>query len=123
MSRKTNPEILITLDKPRRLRFDVNAMATFEELTGLNLLKESARNQIEKDISVKQFRAFLYACLVHEDKTLTLEQVGRLITTDNMQEILDKIGEAKKAAAPEPELEGAKKTRPLVSRSGKSRPG
>lgn len=121
MASKVNPEIPIILDKPRRLRFDINAMATFEELTGLNLLKESARRRIEKDMSVAQFRAFLYACLIHEDKTLTLEQVGRLITTENMQEILNKIGEAKQAAAPEPEVVNV--NHPLESSRSEHSPG
>lgn len=121
MSSKINPEILITLDKPRHLRFDINAMVTFEELTGLNLLKESALRQIEKNMSVAQFRSFLFACLVHEDKTLTLEQVGRLINTENMQEILDKIAQAQQAAAPEPEV--AKSKRPLAPKPSQPRPG
>jgi hypothetical protein len=121
MPTKVNPEILITLDKPRHLRFDINAMVTFEELTGLNLLKESARRQIEKDMSVAQFRAFLFACLVHEEQTLTLEQVGNLINIENMQEILDKINQAQQAAAPEPEVASGK--RPLPKRPAMSRPG
>jgi hypothetical protein len=121
MPNKVNPEISISLDKPRHLRFDINAMVTFEELTGLNLLKEGARRQIERDMSVSQFRAFLFACLVHEDKTLTLEQVGNLITIENMQEILDKIGQAQQAAAPEPEV--ARGNRPLAKKPAKSPPG
>jgi len=112
MPSKTNPEIPINLDKLRHLRFDINAMAVFEEITGLNLLKPSVQKQLADDISVSQFRAFLYACLVHEDETLTLKQVGGFINNANMQEIAEKIIMAQSVAAPE--AKGGKDTAPLA---------
>ena len=104
-----NPEVPITLDKLRHLRLDINAMATFEELTGLNLLKPSVQKQLGKDMNITQFRALLYACLIHEDKTLTLEQVGSLISIANMKEVAAGIAQAQQLA-----VGGKEDTHPLA---------
>lgn len=119
MKGKRNPEIPIELGgKLRHLRFDINAMATFEELTGLNLMKPSVQRKLASDMTVTQFRAFLYACLVHEDEALTLKQVGGFITTENMEEIAGKINQAKEAAAPE--VEEDEETAPLATKRSRA---
>lgn len=118
MPSKVNPEIPIMLDKLRHLRFDINAMVTFEEQTGLNLMDGESWKKLEKGMSVSNFRAFIYACLIHEDKTLTLEKVGGLINAGNMADIAAKIEASKAAAMPEPE----ENHRPLAkSRSARRR--
>ena len=77
------PEIKITLDKPRTMRLDLNAMALFEEATGKSLFNLN----LSKSLGAIELRALLWACLVHEDETLTLKQVGGWITTENMEEV------------------------------------
>lgn len=79
--------VTINLDKPRNLRFDLNAMSAYEEVTG-----KSAFN-IGDDISAKSIRALLWASLIHEDDQLTLDDVGSMIHTGNMAEITSKINQ------------------------------
>jgi len=84
-NKQRNNEVIIDLDKPRSLRFDLNAMAAYEDATGKSAFA------IGDNISATSIRALLWACLIHVDDTLTIEQVGRLIHTGNMQEITTKI--------------------------------
>jgi len=112
MPEKVRPEVAISLDKERHLRFDVNAMVTFEELTGLNLLNPAVQKNLAGDMTVAQFRAFLYSCLIHEDEKLTLKQVGSFITRENMQEIAARLSEAQKLATTGDKE--AKETAPLA---------
>lgn len=86
-NKQRNSEVIINLDKPRSLRFDLNAMAAYEDATGKSAFA------IGDNISATSIRALLWASLIHEDKTLTLEQVGSLIHTGNMTEITSKINQ------------------------------
>lgn len=105
MTSKINPEVPIELGgKLRHLRLDVNAMVLFEEETGLNLMNPDAQKKLVRGgLTVKEFRAFLWACLVHEDESLTQPQVGSWFNAGNMGEIAGKLNEAIAAAAPEPQ--------------------
>ena len=55
----------------------------------------------------------LWACLLHEDPSLTLEQVGTMISADNMLGITNKLNETFEAAMPEEGASG----RPLAGDS------
>lgn len=79
-----NKLISITLDKERHLLFDMNSMASFEDVTNRSFF-EFAQNMGK--MTAKELRAFLWAGLVHEDKALTVEQVGSMISTANMGDI------------------------------------
>lgn len=68
----------IVLDKPRALKFNVNSYALMEELG------------IPQKNSISYLRALLWACLRHEDKNLTLEQVGDMMAPSKMKEISEK---------------------------------
>jgi len=94
---KVKPLVPITLDKKRNLLLNLNAMVSFEDVTGRNLLQGIAIG----DMSTKDLRALLWACLIHEDKELTLEQVGEMIHAGNMTDIFTKLTEAWEAATPE----------------------
>ena len=89
--------IPIELDKPRTLFFDLNAMCSFEEASGKGVF------DLGDKLTAKDTRALLWAMLLREDKALTLEQVGAMITPSAMPEIARAIVEAMKAALPEPE--------------------
>ncbi|MFA5439638.1 hypothetical protein [Dehalococcoides sp.] len=91
--------IPITLDKVRNLRLDLNAMVAFEEATGKSVFKIGA------DMSARDIRALLWACLRHEDKGLTLEAVGQMVTSQNIPELNARLVEAFNAAMPEAEGE------------------
>ena len=80
---KINPGVKITLDKERTLLLDLNAMATFEEVTGKSLFKGIDIS----NMGAKELRALLWACLIHEDAALTLQQVGAWINTANISNL------------------------------------
>jgi hypothetical protein len=85
------PDVKINLDKERNLRFDLNAMVEFEGVSGRNIFDGTFTGA---KMSAREIRAMLWACLIHEDKKLTLDQVGGLITVGNMAEVATKLGEA-----------------------------
>ena len=106
MGNKVKPEVPITLDKERHLLMDLNAMVSFEDATGKNIMQG-----IDPDsMTAKDFRALLWACLLHEDEALKIEDVGKMIHAGNMDELSVKIAQAWEVASPE----GKGDSRPLV---------
>jgi len=97
MGNKAKPLIPIELDKKRNFLYDLNAMISFEEITGKNTLQGIN----PADLSAKDFRALVWACLIHEDKELTLEQVGAMFHSRNMDEMANRLSAALEAAIPE----------------------
>lgn len=82
--------VLIELDKPRNLRYGLNALVTIEEQIGKPLTGLDFNN-----VSVKDLRAILYAGLFHEDKELTPEKVADLVDEfSSIETISGKLGEA-----------------------------
>lgn len=95
---KANPGVKITLDKERTLKLDLNAMAAFEEATGKSLMDGSFQSS---NMSIRDVRAMLWACLIHEDDALTEKQVGSWVNMSNMLEVASKLNEAFEVAVPE----------------------
>jgi len=94
----------LQLDKERHLKFDLNAFAEFEDIYGdINTAFEAMQKG-----SVKAIRAMLWAGLVHEDKTLTIEQVGSMIDMSNINEVVGAISKAISEALPQTEGEAEK---------------
>jgi len=82
--------VTIELDRPRNLRYGINALIKVEEMTGRTISKLDLEN-----ISMKDLRTILYAGLYHEDKDLTPDRVGALIDDySNISAIGEKLGEA-----------------------------
>lgn len=78
MDRIPNPargEYLVNLDKPRVMRYDLNSFIAFETATGGNIQDFLASDEP----SLRNIRTFIWSGLVHEDKSLTEEEAGRLI--------------------------------------------
>lgn len=106
----------ITLDKERSLRYNINALADLEEITGLNI----GEIALSGGMSIRIMRALLWAGLRHESKDLTLREAGNLLQKfmDNkgdFNELGEKILEAMKASGlitedkePEGKAEGTK---------------
>ena len=90
-------EVVVLLDRERRIRLDFNALAIAEDLTGKNLLDSDAW----KGLKAGELRAVLYACLKHEDPHLTPEAVGAMIHPGNIGEIIAALNEAYAEAMPE----------------------
>lgn len=63
--------VTIDLDRPRTLRYGLNAMVALEE-RGIIL----GKTDLEKPSTI---RALLWAGLIHEDPSLTEEQVGEMV--------------------------------------------
>lgn len=66
-------------DRPRTLRYDVNALADVEPLIGGSIFM--VLSQESNVIRFSVLRALLWAGLKHEDAGLTLNQVGVLMQT------------------------------------------
>lgn len=98
----------ITLDKPRRILFDMNAMCEFEKVTGKNFFEFSSN---ASKMSASDLRAFLWACLIHEDKNLTIEEVGQMINGENIEAISQSLIKAQVLNTPETSKD---EQRPLV---------
>ena len=96
---KTKPNVSIKLDKVRYLRLDLNAMCSFEELTGKSMLQGFDFNTM----GVIELRALLWACLIHEDEELTLKQVGAFMGSWNMNEISASVAKVFPNAMPDSE--------------------
>ena len=64
--------VTIILDKPRTLRYGINALAKIEEITGKALMQLDLSN-----VGIKELLGIVYAGLYHEDKTLTIEKGRR----------------------------------------------
>lgn len=89
-------KVYIELDKQREIKFNMNALATLEQSYG------SFKKAMEalQDSSIVAMRALLQAGLRHEDKSLTLEQVGDLVDMGNIGNVTEKIMEAFKVSLP-----------------------
>jgi hypothetical protein len=100
MPDKLSPEVTIMLDKERHLKFGFRAMRAFEKETGKNLLK------MKLDISefnATELMIVLWACLLHEDKTLSLDDGIDILDKSDLVSLSTKMMEAINAAAPEKE--------------------
>ena len=96
------------------MAFDLNAMVQFEEATGKSLI-----NRAEGDeFSAKELRALLWACLAGDSPSLTLEEVGMMITPYNMAEVSGKISEMMQANLPEGGGGAPKPKKPGGTKSG-----
>ena len=96
---QAKPAIKIMLDKERTLKLDLNAMVAFEDATGSNLFDFGKGEKL----NARSLRALLWACLIHEEKGLTEEQVGGWISTENMAEIDTKLEEVAVMSMPKAE--------------------
>ncbi|KDR95900.1 hypothetical protein SAMN02745945_01826 [Peptoclostridium litorale DSM 5388] len=77
----------ITLDKKRRLLFDLNALCDLEDKFGdIN----SAFKQIANG-SMKGIRTLLHIGLVHEDESLSERDAGKLIALADIAELSQKL--------------------------------
>lgn len=76
--------IMIEMDKARNAKYPFNQLIELEELLGRPIA------EIETSMAIKDIRTLVFCGLKWEDKDLTLEQTGELIT-----EFTDKGGSVK----------------------------
>lgn len=94
---KLDELVKITLDKERHLRLALKGMLAFEKLTGRNLLKGFNL----KDLTMEDFAALAFACLIHEDKDLTYDDVLILIDASNLPVIIEAVDKCIEQSFPE----------------------
>ncbi len=88
--------VTIMLDKERHLRMTLGGMQKFAEVTGKSLLKGDFDTNNESDLI-----AFIWSCLIWEDRGLTIEDLGYLLDFARLQELTEAIAKAWNIAIPE----------------------
>lgn len=96
-------EQIITLDRERRLRLTMNSLVAIEEQTGQGM-DEFARQLSAKGgkLRVSDIRLLLWAMLIDEDPTLTVQAVGSMIPMDRLGEIAQTVTGVFAEAMPDP---------------------
>lgn len=87
----TNQTVPITLDRERQLRLGINELCDAEQASSGQAINDFL---VGARISLLAIRALLWAGLKHEDRRLTLAEVGDLIQPDQIPALVGKIREA-----------------------------
>lgn len=74
--RRVTDPVSIELDRVRHLRMDFEAMDLIAEQTGINLLGPDPLAR--EKMTPKAIATIIWACLLHEDPALTLDEVKRM---------------------------------------------
>ena len=95
-----NKGIKITIgNKGYELKFDMNTFCELEEIYGdINQAFEDLQNR-----KLKAIRALIYSAIKSEDETVTLREVGKMLTLSDMEKLGTAINEALNIAMPEVE--------------------
>lgn len=67
--------------KERHLHYNLNSLEIVEDITGL------AINEAMQNVNMKVLKALVYAGLKWEDKSLTLEEVGEIISFEDIEAV------------------------------------
>jgi hypothetical protein len=83
--------------KDYELKFDMNTFCELEEVYGdINQAFEDLQNK-----KIKAIRALIYSAVKSEDETVTLKDVGKMLTLQDMEQLGTSINEALNKAMPE----------------------
>ncbi|RQN12486.1 hypothetical protein EHW71_02400 [Clostridium butyricum] len=95
-----NKGIKITIgNKGYELKFDMNTFCELEEIYGdINQAFEDLQNR-----KLKAIRALIYSAIKAEDESVTLREVGKMLTLSDMEKLGTAINEALNIAMPEVE--------------------
>lgn len=83
-------KVQITLDKERTLAYPIMSLIRLKKEHGIEL-KDLADEAKAQDMEI--ILAVIWAGLIHEDKELTLEDVGYMIDVTELPEISQKLTE------------------------------
>lgn len=83
--------------KERSLVFTLNALDEYEELTGRNALQEN----IFQNISAKETKALLYAVIKQDDPDITIDDIGKMVSVSNFEEVLTALAKAYNVDTPD----------------------
>ncbi len=83
----TLPDVTLILGgRERTLCFDFNAICVASKATGLNLLKS-----IVSELDPQALRGLLWAALLRDEPTLTIDEVGAMIRVPSIPGIRDAL--------------------------------
>lgn len=82
---------MIMLDKERELRYPLWSLIRMEEEQGIKL---TDLEDEEKAGSMKTILAVLWGGLIHEDKDLSIEELGNMVEISDMQDVSGSISRA-----------------------------
>ncbi len=108
---KAAPTATLYLDKERNFKLDFKAFMAFEKISGKNVLSTS----VWQDMSASNIVALLWAGLLHEEPTLTMEQVAGFIHPGNLQEVVNAIQQVFQLSMPNNEQQGEGEPSPLAA--------
>ncbi len=97
MKTSTFPTVAITLDKERHMRLTLKGMLWFEDHTGKSLVKGFKLS----DMEMADNAALIFACLCHEDKELTFDDVCSMIDINNILEVMTAVHDCLNISTPE----------------------
>jgi hypothetical protein len=87
-------------DKSYKLCYDFNAIAEAEKVAGCNLLQGMAAVLIN-GMSATQVRGLLYAAIRKAHPKMSIEECGKLVRVDTLQEIRDVLVVCYRESVPE----------------------
>lgn len=102
--KENQPTTLLLCGKAYELSMDFNVICEMEDRYG-TFEKAGAALSGGK---MKDVRFLLYAMLKQSDESLTEKAVGHMINMQNMQEVMNKVGEAMKSSAPQADEKNGK---------------
>ena len=79
--------VTIQLDKERHMRLSLKGMIEYGKLTNQNLLEGFNF----KSMNLEEVGALLWACLIHEDRDLSLDDVLCMIDVGNLTDVIDAL--------------------------------
>jgi hypothetical protein len=98
------PQATLMLDgKEYTLRMDLNALSDFESMTGKSIMRGGLTDI--NNLELSDARGLLWACMVQDDESLTIRQVGRMIHMGNLGEITEVIQKLVAGAMPDAQEE------------------
>ncbi len=105
--------------KEYTLRLDLNALSDFETMTGKSVLRGGLQDIANLELS--DVRALLWAMMVQDNESLTMRDVGRLISLDDIAPLSETIQtmiiNAMPDAAAALEVDGQAEESPLTETS------
>jgi predicted MarR family transcription regulator len=101
--------------KTYTLRLDINALSDFEVMTGKSVLRGGLSDIANLELA--DVRALLWSMMYQDDETLTVRDVGRMISINNIAPLTETIATLIRDTMPEANEEATEDSDPLAQTS------
>ncbi len=91
--------VVVELDRPRKLRFDLGAQKAFYRETGVGIQRFDQENP-------EHICALIWASLLRDDPSLTVDQVDEMIDMGNLEYVFERVTEAINRSMPQKQAQG-----------------